>query len=153
MQGVRQEGTSRQIGGEALIYIERRLTSFVKGGELVELLRFKWEQQSKKAVIMVQQQEVTGCESRCVCLRVWVSPGTSCPAMASTSPHTGHTYSKGSTAHCPTNKQPGLHRQCCSDLIGKCTVHMIHSSQSKLKLGICRFKHVWQYTLEETDEK
>lgn len=68
IQGLRQEGTSWQIGGEALIYIERRLTSFVRGGELVELLRFKWEQQSKKAVIMVQQQEVTGCESRCVCV-------------------------------------------------------------------------------------
>ncbi len=61
---------------ERLVFIRnvkgRPGQSFVGGGELVELLRFKWEQQSKQAVIMIQQQEVSGCESLCVCVCVCV---------------------------------------------------------------------------------
>lgn len=47
--------TQRREPGQAL----------VKGGELVELLRLTREQQSKQALISVQLQEVSGCESVC----------------------------------------------------------------------------------------
>lgn len=42
--------------------------SFVREGELVVLLWLKREQQNKPGVISVQRQEVSGCESLCVCV-------------------------------------------------------------------------------------
>lgn len=87
--------------------------SFVRGRELVVLLRLKWGQQSKQAVIFVQLQEVSGCEC------VWESSGTGFTAEVSTSPHTGRAHRNGTTARYPADKQLST--------ISKCRLHTIHS--------------------------
>ncbi|TNN64986.1 hypothetical protein EYF80_024725 [Liparis tanakae] len=98
-------GRSRPTTNGEALYSERRLkprgshaSLLFGGGELVVLLRFKWEQQSKQAVISVQPQEVSGRESLRVC-EFWhrLRRRGQCPPVAQ-APPTGPAHSSGTAA-------------------------------------------------------